>query len=88
MTICDYWREAPTKNISTKVTLGVGKIHLAKNREEINLNTKKKNLNIFPVFGRFGLIFPVFMPHMTVLANVRTRYSKILTLRVNCSQIQ
>ena len=30
MTICDYWREAPTKNISTKVTLGMGKIHLAK----------------------------------------------------------
>ena len=38
---------------------------------------EKGKPKIFPVFRRFGLIFPVFLPFMIVLANVRTRYSKI-----------
>ena len=52
---------------------GWGRNKLSKNKAE----REKQKSNIFPVFRRFGLYFPVFLPFMTVSANVRTRYSKI-----------
>ena len=61
----------------------MSKIHLAKKQGRNKPKHKKEKPEIFPVFGRFGLFFPVLLPFMIVLANVRTRYLKISALRVN-----
>ena len=67
---------------------GGGKISFSKNREEIDLKTKKEKLKSSLFLDGLAYFFPFFLPFMIVSANLRTRYSKISELRANRDRTQ